>query len=131
MFELIAAPTAALAQCEIAQSVIAKYGVTFSGFTTPLPLALTSEDLPVLGERLTSIVLPNPKGTVMDGFSHSLLISEQSRRGWIVRKGGFASPPELFGPIQLEKISYAGCRVETVAARFKPRATAAERKDAR
>lgn len=103
----------ARAECPVADQLISKYGISFSGFKTYPP----KSNPPHLrsGDNAVLIMLPNKKGYVPDGFFHSAVISTVGNRVWLHRIGGFPSVNEWYGPIEVGKLNLTGCRFEKYA----------------
>ena len=109
---LLAVAVPARAACPVAEQLIGAYGISFSGFDTPLPRA--ERPLPH-GARAADLVvvrLPNKKGQVPDGFVHTALVDKGSGKIWIRRRGGFVPVDEWYGPVTLKAPDLAGCAVE-------------------
>lgn len=102
----------AKANCLVADSLIKKHGISFSGFKTNLPKVLTPQLKGARIDELVVIALPNKKGAVPDGFSHSALINVSSKNAWIHRVGGFVAVNEWYGPVELEEVNLNGCKTE-------------------
>jgi len=98
--------------CQVAENLIDKYGISFSGFKKEIPKLQE----PLLhGMRSTDLILiplKNKRGMVPDGFSHSALINIAEKKVWIKRTGGFATSLEWYGPINLNNIDLKGCKQE-------------------
>lgn len=107
-------------KCEPEIYVVKEYGIDFGGMTKEIPAADKPEKLPSKGKKLYSIRINKDKNMVPDGFVFNLLLEEKGKKSWIVRRGGFASPPVVFGPIELpnEKSLIKGCQYEIVESTF-------------
>jgi hypothetical protein len=108
----LALASPARAACGAADRLVDTYGISFSGFEKQLPKAPRPLEHGARTEDLVVIRLPNKKGEVPDGFSHSAVIDKESKHAWIRRKGGFAPVDEWYGPVKLETLNLEGCVVE-------------------
>lgn len=114
---LSACATAGHAQCMLADTLIRRYGISFSGMEKDLPRTTA----PVAMNRLPSMPLPNGNGQVRDGFEHRAFIDRERKLVWIKRTGGFAGVREWYGPVALDNADIADCPALTEAAvRFCP-----------
>lgn len=109
---LSACGTAGSAQCALANALINRYGISFSGFEKDLPRTTA----PAVKDNLPSLLLPNGNAQVRDGFEHRAFIDRERRLAWIERTGGFAGVQEWYGPVALENADITGCPVSTGAA---------------
>lgn len=100
------------AQCPLAQSIVSTWGISFSGFSKPLPLVAPAQRARMAGRNLLLLKLSNPRGAVADGFEHAVLLDLKSNQGWITRHGGFVGVDEWYGPITLPDRTVIGCDVE-------------------
>jgi hypothetical protein len=98
--------------CPAADSLIERYGISFSGFTTPIPLTTPPT---ARTDALSRVVLPNKKGYVMDGYRHAAVIDVSKKQAWIHRTGGFLGVYEWYGPVDIENVSLVDCKVESQA----------------
>jgi hypothetical protein len=98
-------PLHALA-CPVPELLAARYGITFSGFATPLPAAAAPDTRS--GGPWLRLRLPD-KGDVQDGFRHSVLIDAAAKQGWILRTGGFIGVYQWYGPVDLRDIPLGEC----------------------
>jgi hypothetical protein len=70
----------AKANCSVADALIKKYGISFSGFEVDLPRIFAPRLEGSRAEDLVVIRLVNKKGFVPDGFSHSALIDVSEKK---------------------------------------------------
>lgn len=90
-------PAQAQAQaCPELDALARRIGITFAGFTRPIPVA-TGPDGSGTG-RMLQLRLPAPS-FVSDGFRHKVLFNTASRKLWILRTGGLAGVREWYGPV--------------------------------
>lgn len=82
------------------------YGITFSGFTTPIPAA-KPPDVTNDG-AFVRLSIPQPV-SVNDGFRHTALIDKRTKKAWILRTGGFIGVHEWYGPVDVDTTSLDGC----------------------
>ena len=82
------------------------YGITFSGFTTPIPAAeppdVTNDD------AFVRLPIPQPV-SVNDGFRHTAVIDRRTKKAWILRTGGFIGVVEWYGPVDVDTTSLDSC----------------------
>jgi hypothetical protein len=81
--------------CPLATRLAERYGISFSGFKTAIPVSRprdTAADGPFVEIRI-----PEPM-FVSDGFHHVALVSRKTQKAWILRTGGFISVYEWYGP---------------------------------
>lgn len=107
---LVFANTAS-AHCQLADTLVDAYGISFSGFTKPLPKVSEHAREQMAGQALLLLSLKNPRGSVADGFEHSALIDLKNDRAWIERRGGFIGVDEWYGPVALVDYTVLGCDV--------------------
>ncbi|AMO92877.1 hypothetical protein CFter6_0146 [Collimonas fungivorans] len=100
----------AWANCAVADALIDRYGISFSGFTQALPRV--SAPAEAQDTSLLAIVLPNQNGRVADGYNHEAWINKEQKRAWILRTGGFAGVYEWYGPAVLPNADFSGCVTE-------------------
>jgi hypothetical protein len=100
----------AWADCAVAEALIGRYGISFSGFTQALPRVSAPAEAP--DKSLLAVVLPNRNGHVADGYNHQAWINEEQKRAWILRTGGFAGVYEWYGPVALPSADFSGCAAE-------------------
>lgn len=99
--------------CPLAQSLVERYGISFSGFTTPIPVAPAPDTSH--GGPFARVVLPDDSH-VADGFRHTVLVDTRTRKAWILRTGGFVGVHEWYGPVDAGAASLADCRLEPLVA---------------
>lgn len=94
------------------------YGITFSGFTTPIPAAKP----PDITNNDAFVRLPIPQPVfVNDGFRHTALIDRRTKQAWILRTGGFVSVVEWYGPVDVDTTSLDSCVQPADTVRGSPR----------
>ena len=101
------------AACPAADRLVAEYGITFSGFRKDIPKVTRPFERGTRVDELVVIRLPNPKGSVPDGFLHSAVVNKLKQQAWIRRRGGFVPVDEWYGPIKVDARQLAGCVVES------------------
>lgn len=93
----------AFASCPVADTLIAEFGITFSGFDKPIPKADSDPKHNTRPEDWLYMALSNPRGHVSDGFTHAAVMDRVRRLAWIHRTGGFVGVNEWYGPVELKK----------------------------
>lgn len=81
------------------------YGISFSGFTTPIPAASPPD---LSGNAYVRVPIPQ-RVFVSDGFRHAAVINRVTKKAWILRTGGFVSVYEWYGPIDADTTSLDKC----------------------
>lgn len=106
------AGTPAVPACPAAAWLADHYGISFSGFTTPIPAA-TPPDLS--GNAYVRVAIPQ-RVFVSDGFRHAAVIDRATKKAWILRTGGFVSVYEWYGPVDADTTALDDCltRADTV-----------------
>ena len=102
----------ATAACTAADRLVDEYGISFSGFKKTIPKVARPIERGARATDLVVIRLPNKKGEVPDGFTHSAVINKENMHAWIRRRGGFVYVDEWYGPVKLEKLDLKGCVAE-------------------
>lgn len=100
------------AACPLANILIEKYGISFSGFSHSIPRISEPSEITYHKNELKVIRLPNKNGDVPDGFHHSAWINQKGKILWIRRVGRFLSTYEWYGPIELPEADMSGCVIE-------------------
>lgn len=103
------------ASCPVADALIEECGISFSGFERPVPKAGSEPKRDARTEELMYVALPNPKGHVFDGFTHTALVDKVRRQAWIHRTGGFVGVNEWYGPVELKKELPLQCNFDQAA----------------
>lgn len=107
----LAIPAPALA-CPELDALARRYGISFSGFDTPIP-AVKGPAVPE--GKLLRLPLGYPE-IVSDGFRHTVLFDTATRKAWILRTGGFAGVHEWYGPVEVGGAKLEHCRPEPALA---------------
>jgi hypothetical protein len=99
--------------CPVADKLADRYGISFSGFDTPIP-STQEPDARASGPLVS---LPLREATmVSDGFRHTVVLSPASKKAWILRTGGFAGVYEWYGPVDVGDMPLADCRPAAASA---------------
>ncbi len=112
MKTLILAVSAALLSanalaCPAVDKLIERYGISFSGFDTPIPATQepnAAASGPFFRMPIREAVM------VSDGFRHTVVVSPAARKAWILRTGGFAGVHEWYGPLEVGEAALEDCR---------------------
>lgn len=96
--------------CPVSDALAKRYGISFSGFDTPIPAA-AQEPAGSGGSRLVRLPLPSAY-LVSDGFQHTVVLDTAAKKAWILRTGGFAGVREWYGPVDAGDATLEGCRIE-------------------
>jgi len=99
--------------CPLSDAISTRYGISFSGFTTPIPAA-TAPDMTDSGSFIRVAVRDNSK--VADGFRHTIVMNTKTKTAWVLRTGGFASVYDWFGPVDAQHVSIQNCRSDHMPA---------------
>ncbi|WP_139168747.1 MULTISPECIES: hypothetical protein [unclassified Duganella] len=92
--------------CSLSDTLVSKYGISFSGFDVEIPL--TAKPTVYMSGGLVQIVLPEAPG-IMDGFHHTLFVHRSLRKVWILRTGGLSGVYDWFGPVSVENADIKNC----------------------
>ena len=95
--------------CPEVELLAKRYGITFSGFITPIP-AVTLPDVSKQG-RLLHLRIVSPD-LVSDGFRHKILFDSATRKAWALRTGGFAGVRQWYGPVDAGAARLENCLAE-------------------
>jgi hypothetical protein len=106
--------TAHAAACPLTETLASRYGISFSGFTTPIPASAAPRM--VDDGKYVRVVVADTSG-VSDGFHHAVLMDVATRKAWILRTGGFPGVYQWYGPVDVGDVSTVNCRLEQVAPR--------------
>jgi len=99
--------------CPFSDAISTRYGISFSGFKTPIPAA-TAPDMTDPGSFIRVAVRDNSK--VADGFRHTIVMNTKTKKAWVLRTGGFASVYDWFGPVDAQHVSIQHCRSDHMPA---------------
>jgi hypothetical protein len=92
--------------CPLSDAISTRYGISFSGFKTPIPAA-TAPDMTDPGSFIRVAVHDNSK--VADGFRHTIVMNTKTKTAWVLRTGGFASVYDWFGPVDAQHVPLQNC----------------------
>ena len=95
--------------CPELDALAKRYGIMFSGFTTPIPAV----KLPTVSKdgRLLHLRIVTPE-FVSDGFRHKILFDSATRKAWILRTGGFIGVRQWYGPVDAGDARLENCQAE-------------------
>jgi hypothetical protein len=99
--------------CPLSDAISTRYGISFSGFKTPIPAA-TAPDMTDSRSFIRVAVRDNSK--VADGFRHTIVMNTKTKQAWVLRTGGFASVYDWFGPVDAQHVSIRNCRSDHMPA---------------
>lgn len=99
--------------CPLSDALSTRYGISFSGFKTPIPAA-TAPDMTDSGSFIRVAVRDNSK--VADGFRHTIVMNTRTKQAWVLRTGGFASVYDWFGPVDAHHVPVQNCRSDHMPA---------------
>jgi hypothetical protein len=99
--------------CPLSASLTARYGVSFSGFSTAIPESAAPDT--THGGPFVRVRMPD-KGNVADGFHHTIVMDRSTRKVWILRTGGFVGVYQWFGPVDAVDPSLDNCQLEPMDA---------------
>jgi hypothetical protein len=106
---LMALMAAQAAACPLADTLMARYGVSFAGFTTAIPESAAPDTKH--GGPFVRVRLPDASN-VADGFRHTVVMDRSTKKVWILRTGGFAGVYQWYGPVDAVDPSLDNCRLE-------------------
>jgi hypothetical protein len=95
--------------CPLSESVMTRYGVSFSGFSTAIPESAAPDT--THGGPFVRVRMPDAS-TVADGFRHTIVMDRSSKKVWILRTGGFVGVYQWYGPVDAVDASLDDCRLE-------------------
>jgi hypothetical protein len=98
--------------CTMTQTLVERYGISFSGFTKAIPASPAPDT--AHGGPFARIAIPDDS-KVADGFRHTVLVDTRTKKAWILRTGGFIGVYEWYGPVDAGAASIEGCRLEPKA----------------
>lgn len=99
--------------CPLSDALSTRYGISFSGFTTPIPAA-TAPDMTDSASFIRVAV--RDKSKVSDGFRHTIIMNTKTKKAWVLRTGGFASVYDWFGPVDAHHVPVQNCRPDHIPA---------------
>lgn len=99
--------------CPLSDTLAKRYGISFSGFQTAIPIA-KAPDTSDAGAFVR--VRIRDESQVSDGFHHTIVMDTKTRKAWILRTGGFVSVYQWFGPVDADGASLKDCRLEPMPA---------------
>jgi len=102
--------------CPLSEALSTRYGISFSGFKTPIPAA-TAPDMTDPGIFIRVAVRDNSK--VADGFRHTIVMNTKTKQAWVLRTGGFASVYDWFGPVDAHHVPVQNCRSDHMSANIR------------
>ena len=95
--------------CPLSDSLAARYGISFSGFSTTVPES-TPPDTAHSGP-FVRVRMPDASN-VADGFHHTIVMDRATKKVWILRTGGFVGVYQWYGPVDAVDPSLDNCRLE-------------------
>nr|WP_143028938.1 hypothetical protein [Massilia sp. PDC64] len=95
--------------CPLSDSLAARYGISFSGFSTAVPES-TAPDTGH-GGPFVRVRMPDASN-VADGFHHTIVMDRSTNKVWILRTGGFVGVYQWYGPVDAVDASLTDCRLE-------------------
>lgn len=106
---VLALISAQAAACPLAETLMARYGVSFAGFTTAIPESAAPDT--AHGGPYVRVRLPDASN-VADGFHHTIMMDRRTKKVWILRTGGFVGVYQWYGPVDAVDASLDNCRLE-------------------
>jgi hypothetical protein len=95
----------------MSQTLAERYGITFSGFKTPIPVGKAPDTTDAAS--FIRVMVPD-ESKVSDGFRHTVVMNTKTNKAWVLRTGGFASAYQWFGPVDALGVSLKDCRSQQV-----------------
>jgi hypothetical protein len=95
--------------CPLSESLMTRYGVSFSGFSTAIPESAPPDM--AHGGPFVRVRMPDASN-VADGFHHTIVMDRSTKKIWILRTGGFVGVYQWFGPVDAIDASTENCRLE-------------------
>jgi hypothetical protein len=95
--------------CPVSESLAKHYGISFSGFKIAIP-ETTAPDT-TRGGPFVRVVIPD-ESNVADGFHHTVVMDNSTKKAWILRTGGFVGVYQWYGPVDAIDVSLENCRLE-------------------
>lgn len=108
----LAVLTAHAPACPLTQSLVERYGISFSGFTKAIPAGPAPDTSH--GGPYARVAIPDDS-KVADGFRHTVVVDTRTKKAWILRTGGFVGVYEWYGPVDAGAASIEGCQLESKA----------------
>lgn len=99
--------------CSVSQTLAERYGITFSGFKTPIAVGTAPNTAD--SASFIRLIVPD-QSKVSDGFRHTVVMNTKTNKAWILRTGGFASVYQWFGPVDALGVSLKDCESQQVPA---------------
>jgi len=106
---VMALMSAQVPACPLADTLMARYGVSFSGFTTAIPESAAPDT--THGGPFVRVRMPDASN-VADGFRHTIVMDRSTKKVWILRTGGFVGVYQWYGPVDAVDASLDNCRLE-------------------
>ena len=95
--------------CPLSESLVERYGISFSGFKTTIPAAKAPDT--TSGDPFVRVAIADD-GNVSDGYRHTAVMDTKTKKVWILRTGGFLGVYEWYGPVDAIDASLENCRLE-------------------
>lgn len=95
--------------CPLSESLMTRYGVSFSGFSKAIPESAAPDTSH--GGPFVRVRMPD-ESSVSDGFRHTIVMDRTTRKVWILRTGGFVGVYQWYGPVDAVNASLDNCRLE-------------------
>jgi hypothetical protein len=95
--------------CPLSDSLAARYGISFSGFSTAVPESAAPDT--THGGPFVRVRMPDASN-VADGFRHTIVMDRSTKKVWILRTGGFVGVYQWYGPVDAVDASLDNCRLE-------------------
>jgi len=99
--------------CPLSETLAERYGISFSGFKTAIPIA-KAPDASDAGAFVRVRIKDDSR--VADGFHHTIVMDTRTKKAWILRTGGFISVYQWFGPVDADGVSLEHCKLEPMPA---------------
>jgi hypothetical protein len=110
---LMALMSAQAPACPLSESLMTRYGISFSGFGTAIPASAAPDT--TRGGPFVRVRMPDASN-VADGFNHTIVMDRSTKKVWILRTGGFVGVYEWYGPVDAVDASLDKCRLEPMDA---------------
>jgi hypothetical protein len=110
---LMALMSAQAPACPLSESLMTRYGVSFSGFGTAIPESAAPDT--THGGPFVRVRVPDASN-VADGFRHTIVMDSATNKVWILRTGGFVGVYQWYGPVEAVDASLDKCRLEPMNA---------------
>lgn len=99
--------------CPLSETLAKRYGISFSGFETAIPVAAAPDTRDT--EAFVRVRIRD-EIKVSDGFHHTIVMNTRTRKAWILRTGGFIGVYQWFGPVDADDASLELCTLEPMPA---------------